>query len=149
MPTTQEINRQKKLLNMYRNLLAEYLQQQKQWEWMEVPEFLRTGIEVLRSHIVNVKGTLRGWKLEISDHPDDQGPNSDIIGDIQHQRELLTIYRRNLATYLENQKQFTTGQAPPMLINSLENTRNEIQRIKGILRGYGVAVDDLPEEEIE
>jgi hypothetical protein len=148
MPSRKDIERQQKLLVMYRNLLADYLREQQEWPRLEVPEFLRTGIEMLRSHIVNVKGTLRGWKVEVKDHNNDQGPNDDIVGDIQHQYELLKIYRGNLAIDLQNQQHFAMGQIPPMLINSIYKSRTQIQRIKAILRGWGVVVDDLPEEEI-
>jgi hypothetical protein len=39
--------------------------------------------------------------------------------------------------------------APPTLVNSLHDARSHIQRIKAILRGFGVAVDDRPAEEVE
>src|SRR4051794_3605497 len=75
MPLRYDIDRHTQLLSMYRGLLGEYLQQHQQWPRTEVPEFLSTGISVLRGHILQVKGTLRGWKIEIADHPDDQGPD--------------------------------------------------------------------------
>jgi hypothetical protein len=149
MPSHYDIERQQKLLSMYRGLLAEYLRQKQHWERAEVPEFLSTGIQVLRGHILDTKGTLRGWRIETSDHPDDQGPDNDIGREVQHQRKLLKIYRRNLATYVLQRAQLAPDQASPSLVNSIINTRAEIQRIKAILRGFGAAVDDTPEEEIE
>jgi len=110
-PSHDDIDRQQKLLAMYRGLLAKYLQQHQQWPRTEVPGFLSTGISVLRGHILDVKGTLRGWKVEISDHPDDQGPDDDIGAEVQHKRELLQIHRRNLALYLRQQEQFPAGQS--------------------------------------
>jgi hypothetical protein len=144
-----DIDRYQKLLAMYRSLLAEYLRQHQQWHRTEVPNFLSTGIDVLRGHIMETKGTLRGWKVEVNDHPSDDGPNDDIGRKVQHQRELLRIHRTTLRAYLAQKAQLEPGQAPPLVLNSIHHARNEIQRIKGILRGYGVAVDDLPEEEIE
>ena len=149
MPTRYDIERHQKLLAMYRSLLDEYLHQYQQWRGSKVPRFFNSGIPMLRSHILEIKGTLRGWKIEVNHHPDDEDPNADIGFKVQHQLELLKIHRRNLATYLAQQKQIPTGQAPPVLVNSLDHVRNEIQRVKAILRGWGVVVDDLPEEEVE
>ncbi len=149
MPTNYDILRQQKLLSMYRALLAAYLRQHEQWVRPQIPVLLSTSISVLRGHILEVKGRLRGWKIEVHDHSDDQDPNDDRRDEIQHQRELLKIHRRNLATYLAQQKQLPIGQSPPILVNSLDHIRSEIQRIKAILRGWRVTVDDLPEEEIE
>jgi hypothetical protein len=149
MPSTYDITRHQKLLAMYRSLLVEYLLQHQQWPHTELPGYISASINVLRRHIMMTKGTLRGWKIAVSDLPDDEGPNDDIASKIQHQRNLLKIHRRNLATYLRQQKQLPAGQAPPMLVNGLDQVRSEIQRIKAILRGWGVPVDDLPEEEVE
>jgi hypothetical protein len=146
MASHYDIERQQKLLTMYRGLLAENLRQHRQWPRTEVPEFLSVGIARLRGHILETKGTLRGWKIAIDDHPDDQGPDDDIGGEAEHQRKLLKIHRRNLATYLQQAQQFPAGQAPPMIVNSLDHARGELQRIKAILRGFGVVVDDLPGE---
>ncbi len=148
MPSKYVISRQQKLLDMYRSLLAEYLQQHQQWPRTEVPGFLSAGISMLRDHILGVKGTLRGWRIVVDDHPDDQGPDDDIGAEVEHQRGLLKIRRMNLLTYLQQKEQLEPGQAPPIVIHSIQHSRTEIQRIKAILRGFGVAVDDLPEEEV-
>jgi hypothetical protein len=149
MPNNYEIERHQKLLAMYRSLLAEYLHQYQQWHQTGVSGFLSTNINVLRRHIMETKGTLRGWKIAIDDHPDDQGLGNDIGAEIDHQHGLLKIHRRNLAAYLQQQQKLARGQVPPALINSLYDVRREIQRIKAILRGWGRTVDDLPEEEVE
>jgi hypothetical protein len=146
MPSHYDIERQQKLLAMYRGLLAEYLRQHQQWARTEVPGFLSTGISVLRGHILDTKGTLRGWKIAIDDHPDDQGPDDDVGSEVEHQRTLLKIHRRNLATYLQQAQHFPAGQVPAMVVNSLDHVRGELQRIKAILRGFGVVVDELPGE---
>lgn len=149
MPNHHDIARQQQLLSMYRGLLAEYLRQHQHWPRAEVPGFLSAGIAVLRGHILDVKGTLRGWKIEISDHPDDQGANDDIGSEVEHQRDLLKIHRRNLAHYLHQREQFSAGQAPAIVVHSIELARDEILRAKAILRGFGVAVADLPAEAAE
>lgn len=146
MTSHYDIDRQQKLLAMHRGLLAEYLRQHRQWPRAEVPELLSTGIAVQRAHILDIKGTLRGWNIKADDHPDDQGPDDDIGGQVAHQRKLLQIHRRNLATYLRQAEQFPAGQAPATVVNSLHDTRGEMQRIKGILRGFGVEVEDMPGE---
>jgi hypothetical protein len=146
MPSHYDVDRQQKLLAMYRGLLAEYLRQHQQWPRPEVPGFLSAGIAVLRGHILETKGTLRGWKIAVDEHPDDQGPDDDIGREVEHQRDLLQIYRRNLATYLRQAEQFPAGQAPAMIVNSIHEARTELQRVKGILGGFGVVVEDLPAE---
>lgn len=148
-PSGYDIDHHQKLLVMYRSLLAEYLRQRQQWERTEVPGFLSAGITTLRGHILEAKGTLREWKIEVNDHPDDQGPDDDIGSEVEHQRNLLKVHRRNLATYLRQQQQLPAGQTPATHINAIEDTQRQIQGIKAILRGFGVAVDDLPEEEVE
>ncbi len=143
-----DIDQHQKLLVMYRSLLAEYLRQHQEWERTEVPGFLSVGITMLRGHILEVKGRLRGWKIEVHDHPDDQGPNDDIGDEVQHQRNLLKIYRRNLATYIQQRQQFPPGQVPATLVNAIEGTQGQVQSIKAILGSFGVMVDDRLEEEI-
>lgn len=147
MPSNQEIAHQEKLLAMYRGLLAEHLRQRAAWDRFDVPEYIRGGIASLRQEITDVKGILRGWGIAVADHPDDVGPEDKLAGQAQHQRELLNIHRGNLAIVLRQQEQFGPGQAPPVVVNTLRHERAEIQRIKAILRGWGVPVDDLPAEE--
>lgn len=67
--------------------------------------------------------------------------------EIHHQQTLLNMYRRNLA-HLERQAASfgSEGAAPLHVANSLEDTRENIRRIKGILHGWGVKIDDLPDE---
>jgi hypothetical protein len=147
-PSRHKIDDHQKQLDMYRSLLAEYLRQHRQWERAEVPGFLSVGITTIRGHILDLKGRLRGWAIEVDDHPDDQGPDEDIGDEVQHQRALLKIHRRNLATYTRQQQHLPAGQPPVPLVNAIEGTRSEIQRIKAALRGFGAAVEDLPEEEV-
>lgn len=147
MPDNTEIEYQRKLLPVYRSLLAEYLRQRDLWDRTEIPDFLSTGISVVRKHILDVKGRLRGWKIAVADHPDDEGPDDDLAGEIAHYRNLLRIHRTNLEVYRDQQKQFDVGKMPPAIVHALQKTRSEIQRIKAILRGWNIAVEDLPEED--
>jgi len=66
--------------------------------------------------------------------------------DIAHQQNLLQIHRRNLAHYLRQSAQHGATGAPVSVLNGILDTQNEIQRIKAILRGWGVAVEDQPDD---
>jgi hypothetical protein len=147
LPGNAKVEYQQKLLAMYRSLLAEHLRQRDLWGRGKILEFLSDGISAIRNDIVDVKGRLRGWKIDVTDHPDDEEPDDDLAAKVQHHRSLLKIYRTNLEIYLKQQEQFGESLAPPMIFHALQNARDEIQRIKAILRGWNVAVEDLPEED--
>lgn len=147
MPRQEQIEHEQRLLTMYRSLLKEYLRQQAMWEELEVPQFLRIEIPLIRHHIMNLKGSLRASKILIVDYFDDDGSKDNIIDEITHQRILLEVHRENLAFHLKQQQQFDMRQVPVPLINSIRQSRSEIQRIKAILRGWSAPVDDLPAEE--
>ena len=132
---------------MYRDLLAEYLRQQAFWDRTEVPNFLSAGIPIIRGHILTTKGTLHGCKIAVADHPDAEGEEDDLANKGRHQRKLLKIHRTNLSVYLKRQEQFGEEQTPPIVIHSINHAHQEIQRIKAILRGWNVAVEDLAGEE--
>src|SRR6476646_5203610 len=67
--------------------------------------------------------------------------------DIKHQQKLLTIHRRNLANYLSQQTALGTAYTPPGVMNGIRETRDNIRRIKDILRGWNVAVENQPDDE--
>src|SRR5262245_49125313 len=123
----KKIDQQQKMLSMYRSILAEYLRQRELWDRFEVPDFLSTGISSIRKDIEDVKKRLRGWKITVVDHHDDMGPDDDFAREVRRQRDLLSIYRMNLGIYLKQQKQFSEGQVPHMIISGLQNDRREIQ----------------------
>lgn len=77
----------------------------------------------------------------------DIGVLDDII--IQ-QQNLLDIYRRCLHHLLEQADQ-GGGEAAASLsgMNSIHETRSQIQHIKTTLRSYGVVVEDHPDDEIQ
>lgn len=66
--------------------------------------------------------------------------------DIRHQLGLLEIHRRNLAQYLKQHALLGEAFAPPMITNGIRMERENITRIKGILRGWGQQIDDLPDD---
>jgi hypothetical protein len=67
--------------------------------------------------------------------------------DIEAQRELLRIHRRNLARYLRQQADHGGPMfVLPAIANGIEQTRADIRRIKAILRGWDQPVEDLPDE---
>lgn len=70
--------------------------------------------------------------------------------DIKHQHTLLTTYRRNLA-HLVNQAAQYGGEvfAPPIVVNSIGEARDNIRRIKRILRDSGVSVVDETNDEAD
>lgn len=144
-----KINYQQKLLSMYRSLLAEYLRQRDLWDRFDVPDFLSIGISRIRKDIAEVKSRLRNWKIVVADHPDDEGPDDELVAKVQHHRDLLKIHRTNLEIFQKQRKEFGEGQALPIITQGLQNERSEIQRIKVLLRGWNVAVEDLPGEDEE
>jgi tetratricopeptide (TPR) repeat protein len=67
--------------------------------------------------------------------------------DIEAQRELLRVYRRNLALYLRQQaEQGGPTFVTPAVANGIVDARAEIVQIKTILRGWSQAVDDHPND---
>ena len=67
--------------------------------------------------------------------------------DITHQRNLLEINRRNLSHYLQQRDTLGEAYTPPGTLNGILETRANIKRIKGILSGWNVPVDDKPDDE--
>jgi outer membrane protein assembly factor BamB/tetratricopeptide (TPR) repeat protein len=67
--------------------------------------------------------------------------------EIDQQRELLTTYRRTLAHYLNQRAALGAAHVPPEVSHGLREARDNIRRIKGILRVWGVPVEDKPDDE--
>src|SRR5262245_25618937 len=67
--------------------------------------------------------------------------------DIANQQELLATYRRRLAGHLKQQAALGESYAPPGVQEGIREARDNIRRIKGILRGWRTAVEDLPDDE--
>jgi len=66
--------------------------------------------------------------------------------EIADQRELLATYRRTLSRYLRQLAQHGAANAPPSLFEGIHEAREQIQRIKVVLRRWNVAVDDHPND---
>ena len=62
------------------------------------------------------------------------------------QRERLAVHRNTLATLLNQQAIFGSAYAPPVVMAGIREAREAIRRIKVTLRGWGVAVDDGPDD---
>jgi hypothetical protein len=67
--------------------------------------------------------------------------------EVDGQIELLTIYRRSLSRYLRQQAQLGEAYAPPAVFEGIHEARENIRRIKGILRSWRVNVEDHPNDE--
>jgi hypothetical protein len=71
-------------------------------------------------------------------------PSEEEIAD---QQKLLETHRRTLATYLVRRAKLGEAHIPPEIEHGIADARNEIRRIKGILRVWDVTVEDLPNDE--
>src|SRR5690242_3666431 len=67
--------------------------------------------------------------------------------DIDGQQQLLSLYRRTLAQYLRQQAQLGSAYAPPSILNGIEEVRENIRRIKDVLRTWDVSVPDHPDDD--
>jgi hypothetical protein len=67
---------------------------------------------------------------------------------IQSQLEILAAHRRTLAHYLRQEALVGSAHAKPEISHGVSEARDQIRRIKTILRGWGIAVEDLPDDEI-
>lgn len=66
---------------------------------------------------------------------------------IAAQKELLAAHRRTLAHLLRQAAQHGgVAFAPPAMANGIAEARAGIQRSKDALRGWGVAVEDRPDD---
>ncbi|MBK9942479.1 MAG: hypothetical protein IPP13_12780 [Kouleothrix sp.] len=66
---------------------------------------------------------------------------------IDDQRALLAAHRRTLAVYLRQLATLGSAYAPPSVPNGMREARAGIRQAKAALRGWGVAVEDLPDDE--
>ena len=71
-------------------------------------------------------------------------PSAD---DIKRQQTLLATYRRTLSILLEQRATHGAAYAPPATVSGIIEARGQIAQIKGVLRSWGVAVDDNPNDE--
>lgn len=71
-------------------------------------------------------------------------PSQEEIAD---QQELLATYRRTLARYLKQQAALGEAYVPPGVSEGIREARNNIRRIKDILRTWDVPVENHPDDE--
>jgi len=62
--------------------------------------------------------------------------------EINHQQTLLRTHRRSLAHYLKQQATLGEAFAPPAVAHGITEARENISRIKQILRSWNVSVED-------
>ena len=74
MRDREEIDHQQELLATHRRTLGHYLVQQAQLGSAFVPPSMTQGIHEAREHIQRIKGILRGWRVRVVNHPDDEPP---------------------------------------------------------------------------
>jgi hypothetical protein len=65
---------------------------------------------------------------------------------IDDQRGLLVSHRRTLAIYLKQLAQHGSANAPPSIEHGIREARAAIHHAKAALRGWGLAVDDHPDD---
>jgi hypothetical protein len=131
----------------YRNLLSAYLREYQRWGTADIPPMVVVGISNLRREIMHVKGLLRSHTIPVSDADIDDGTLDERAQEIAHQRELLKIHRRRLASLLHQRAGFSSPNVPTHLDVELAEVRQEIRQIKAILQNWGVMTDDLPPEQ--
>jgi len=71
-------------------------------------------------------------------------PNPDTV---TQQQELLSVHRQTLTVYLRQQAMLGVPYTPPAIAYGIREARENIQRIKSTLRDWGVAVENLPDDE--
>ncbi len=66
--------------------------------------------------------------------------------DIKNLQERLAIHRATLSTLLSQQAILGSANAPPAVAYGIRDARAEIRRITDALRGWGVSVEDGPDD---
>jgi tetratricopeptide (TPR) repeat protein len=67
--------------------------------------------------------------------------------EIDGQQTLLATHRQTLAHYLQQLAVLGSAHAPPGVTYGIREARDNIHRIKAVLRGWGVQVEDQPNDE--
>lgn len=67
--------------------------------------------------------------------------------EIDRQQQLLDAHRATLAILLAQQARHTRAYTPPATEHGIREARAEIERAKRTLRGWGIAVEDQPDDE--
>jgi formylglycine-generating enzyme required for sulfatase activity len=77
------------------------------------------------------------------------GPAPAPAEQIAAQRERLDVHRATLATLLTQQATHTSAYVPPSVVSGIREARAGIQQTKATLHGWGVPVEDLPDDAAE
>lgn len=84
---------------------------------------------------------------QISTIPTNSSKTNPQQVDIVAQKELLEVHRRTLAVYLRQRAILSEAYTPPGVEHGISEARENIKRIKNILRGWNVAIDDYPDDD--
>jgi hypothetical protein len=151
MMDTQEIAYQQRTLAAFRRILAAYLNEYDAWGAPDVPPLIANNIASFRREIMYIKSFLRSQDLQVSDDAIDDGPVDQRAQEIAHQRKLLTIYRRRLASLLQQRAQMHASaiSIPTHIDVEMADTRQHIKETKAILEHWGVMIDEIPTDRAE
>lgn len=69
--------------------------------------------------------------------------------EIEDQKALLETHRQTLTIYLRQLAKTGTAHAPPGLMHGINEARENIRRIKAILRSWSVSIEDHPDDTSE
>jgi hypothetical protein len=72
MTSLEDIANQQSLLVAHRRTLAHYLWQRAEFGAAHVPPVVANGLPAERNAIRQIKQILRGWKVDVEDHPNDE-----------------------------------------------------------------------------
>jgi hypothetical protein len=144
-PSRQDlIPQHQQLLTSWRNILRICLELQLLLGEKIASPDIAVGIVQARSEIERIKILLRAWGQDIIDQPEEL---SIVDADtVTHHLKLLSIHRGNLAILLKQQQLYGERDAPPMIHNSIADSRHEIQRIKSMLRTWSAPVTDQKDD---
>jgi len=144
-PSRQDlIPQHQQLLTSWRNILRICVDfQLVLGEKIASPD-IATGIVQARSEIGRIKNLLRTWGQDVIDQPEELSiADADTV---THHLKLLSIHRGNLANFLKQQQLYGERDVPPMILNGIANSRQEIQRIKNMLRTWSAPVTDQTDD---
>lgn len=73
--------------------------------------------------------------------------DNNLLEQIAQQQHLLSTFRRTLSHYLTQLAIQSSAFVQPAVLHGIEEARDNINRIKKTLRGWGVKVDDSPNDD--
>lgn len=109
-----------------------------------------TNTGMLQGNAIGVNlGTVQAFFGDAPPAPDADPPARRAAPDapIAEQQQLLAAHRATLAVYVRQQATLGSAYTPPGVVNGIAEARAAIRQAKVALRGWGVAVEDLPNDE--